>query len=269
MVHSLTPSPNGTLLVASWSSLDDGGCWSCCTTRPTLGDYRVRPSPPATIRLVPPSTTPSSPVEVRPRPSPSPSTARPPARSPPPAPRVGTDAAAPLTELRWPRSTPARSSPSAGRPERHGRRRRPRAGALEERSTSATRASRLTTEVRDGALVATPLRARRVALFVTLEADRPGRFSTNAVALFPGHPAEIGFTPPPATPPPSPSPRATSIRATLNRGTRPMTDFSYQLYSSRNFPPLTDTLKHARRAPATRRRGLRRALRRRRPRSPS
>ena len=28
-----------------------------------------------------------------------------------------------------------------------------------------------------------------------LEADRPGRFSTNAVALFPGHPAEIAFTP--------------------------------------------------------------------------
>lgn len=34
-----------------------------------------------------------------------------------------------------------------------------------------------------------------LALFVTLEADRPGRFSTNAVTLFPGHPAEIVFTP--------------------------------------------------------------------------
>ena len=37
--------------------------------------------------------------------------------------------------------------------------------------------------------------AEAVALFVTLEADRPGRFSTNAVHLFPGHDAEIRFTP--------------------------------------------------------------------------
>ena len=34
-----------------------------------------------------------------------------------------------------------------------------------------------------------------LALFVALESDQPGRFSTNAVTLFPGHPATITFTP--------------------------------------------------------------------------
>ncbi len=40
------------------------------------------------------------------------------------------------------------------------------------------------------------------AFFVTLEADQPGRFSTNAFALFPGYPATVTFTPdtPGATP---------------------------------------------------------------------
>ena len=50
------------------------------------------------------------------------------------------------------------------------------------------------TRAEDGTLIAR-LSAAAVALFATLEADRPGRFSTNAVTLFPGHPAEIVFTP--------------------------------------------------------------------------
>ncbi len=37
--------------------------------------------------------------------------------------------------------------------------------------------------------------SQALALFVTVEADMPGRFTTNAVALFPGHPAEIAFLP--------------------------------------------------------------------------
>ena len=37
--------------------------------------------------------------------------------------------------------------------------------------------------------------AERLALFVTLEADVPGRFSANAFAVFPGHPAEVTFFP--------------------------------------------------------------------------
>ena len=37
--------------------------------------------------------------------------------------------------------------------------------------------------------------AEALALFVALEADRKGRFSTNAFALFPGHPATVTFTP--------------------------------------------------------------------------
>ena len=39
------------------------------------------------------------------------------------------------------------------------------------------------------------LTTEALALFVTIEADVPGRFSQNAFALFPGHPAEITFHP--------------------------------------------------------------------------
>ncbi|PZQ50797.1 MAG: beta-mannosidase [Rhodovulum sulfidophilum] len=52
----------------------------------------------------------------------------------------------------------------------------------------------LTVTPEPGALRAR-LSARAVAFFVTLEASKPGRFSTNAVTLFPGHDAEIFFTP--------------------------------------------------------------------------
>jgi beta-mannosidase len=51
------------------------------------------------------------------------------------------------------------------------------------------------TTTTDGGTLTARLTAEAVALFATLEADRPGRFSTNAIALFPGHPAEITFTP--------------------------------------------------------------------------
>ena len=53
---------------------------------------------------------------------------------------------------------------------------------------------RLETATAGGTLV-TRVSAEALAFFVTLEADRPGRFSTNAVAVFPGHDAEITFTP--------------------------------------------------------------------------
>lgn len=39
------------------------------------------------------------------------------------------------------------------------------------------------------------LEARALAPFVAVEANVPGRFSANAVTLFPGHPATIAFTP--------------------------------------------------------------------------
>ena len=44
--------------------------------------------------------------------------------------------------------------------------------------------------------------AKALALFVSLEADVPGRFSINAFTVFPGHPAIVTFTPaaPGATP---------------------------------------------------------------------
>ena len=37
--------------------------------------------------------------------------------------------------------------------------------------------------------------AEKLALFVALEADRPGRFCNNAMTLFPGHAATVSFTP--------------------------------------------------------------------------
>lgn len=39
------------------------------------------------------------------------------------------------------------------------------------------------------------LTASALALFVSVEADQPGRFSHNAMTLFPGHPATLRFTP--------------------------------------------------------------------------
>ena len=39
------------------------------------------------------------------------------------------------------------------------------------------------------------LSATALALFVSVEADVPGRFSANAFTLFPGHPATVSFTP--------------------------------------------------------------------------
>lgn len=44
--------------------------------------------------------------------------------------------------------------------------------------------------------------AKALALFVAVEADQPGRFSANAMTLFPGHAATLTFTP--ATPGPAP-----------------------------------------------------------------
>ena len=44
--------------------------------------------------------------------------------------------------------------------------------------------------------------SQTLALFVALESDQPGRFSTNAITLFPGHPATIIFTQ--TTPGPAP-----------------------------------------------------------------
>ncbi len=46
------------------------------------------------------------------------------------------------------------------------------------------------------------LAAEALALFVALESDQPGRFSNNAVTLFPGHPVTLTFTP--AAPGPAP-----------------------------------------------------------------
>jgi beta-mannosidase len=54
----------------------------------------------------------------------------------------------------------------------------------------------------DGAGWALTLSAEALAPFTAIEADQPGRFSDNAIALFPGDPARITFTP--AAPGPAP-----------------------------------------------------------------
>jgi beta-mannosidase len=49
--------------------------------------------------------------------------------------------------------------------------------------------------VRDGVLLELTLQVNALAPFVAVESEVPGRFSTNAVTLFPGHPTTITFTP--------------------------------------------------------------------------
>jgi beta-mannosidase len=39
------------------------------------------------------------------------------------------------------------------------------------------------------------LQVKALAPFVAVESEVPGRFSTNAVTMFPGYPATITFTP--------------------------------------------------------------------------
>jgi beta-mannosidase len=47
----------------------------------------------------------------------------------------------------------------------------------------------------EGPILKARISAEALAFFVTVEADRPGSFSTNAVAVFPGHDAEVDFIP--------------------------------------------------------------------------
>ena len=58
------------------------------------------------------------------------------------------------------------------------------------------------TATRKGDVWEISISAKALALFVAVEADQPGRFSHNAMALFPGHDATLTFTPadPSATP---------------------------------------------------------------------
>ena len=56
--------------------------------------------------------------------------------------------------------------------------------------------SGLTADVqRDGSVWKLTLQVNALAPFVAVESEVPGRFSTNAVTLFPGYPATITFTP--------------------------------------------------------------------------
>ena len=56
--------------------------------------------------------------------------------------------------------------------------------------------SGLTAEIRqEGAEWKLTLQVNALAPFVAAESEVPGRFSTNAMTLFPGHPATITFTP--------------------------------------------------------------------------
>ncbi|MBN8631982.1 MAG: glycoside hydrolase family 2 protein, partial [Rhodobacterales bacterium] len=56
--------------------------------------------------------------------------------------------------------------------------------------------SRLTADIRqEGGVWKLTLQVKALAPFVAVESEVPGRFSTNAVTLFPGHPATFTFTP--------------------------------------------------------------------------
>jgi beta-mannosidase len=187
---------NDTWPVASWSSLDYGGDWKLLhhMAKRFFQPVHVAAIPGAeTIRLVAVNDT-AEPVEVSAeafavtldgavRPV---TTA---------GARIGTEAAADLTEIRAEALEPGEILAfrwRAGNGMAGGDVHAPvRWKHLDLRDPKIG----LTTETAaDGQLIAR-LSAEAVALFVTLEADRPGRFSTNAVHLFPGADAEIRFTP--------------------------------------------------------------------------
>ena len=189
---------NDTWPVASWSSLDYGGGWKLLHHMArrffqpvhVVGDPRGRRLPHRRASTTPPSRSRSTADVPRRRDG----------RRDPPARRRRRRGSAPrprvtLTEL--PACALGRGEVLAfrwQRLERHGRRRRRAAGrhkALDLRDPRL----RLDDRGRRRRAASPALGAEALALFVTLEADRPGRFSTNAVTLFPGHDAEIAFTP--------------------------------------------------------------------------
>ncbi len=186
---------NDTWPVASWSSLDYGGNWKL------LHYMAKRFFAPVTVSAIPADggfritavndTAAPVTVTVTLRAAAMDGTTRPLAEA---TTQVGTDAAAPVTTLPldalaegevlaliWTASDGTAGGdviPTV----------RPKALALRDPKIA------LTTTVEDGRLKAR-VTAEALALYVTLEADTPGRFSTNAVAVFPGFPAEITFTP--------------------------------------------------------------------------
>jgi beta-mannosidase len=186
---------NDTWPVASWSSLDHGGGWKLLHYMAArfFAPVNVVAIPEGdTIRLVAVNDT-AEPVEVtaevfaaaldgatRPL-----TTARAP---------VGADAALPLTELpldvlapgeilafRW------RASNGAAGGDVHAAARWKNLDLPDPKVTFRV--------ALEGGALRIKLSARAVAFFVTVEASKPGRFSTNALTLFPGHDAEILFTP--------------------------------------------------------------------------
>ncbi len=187
---------NDTWPVASWSSLDYGGNWKLLhhMARRFFQPVNVVAIPDAgTLRLVAVNDTAAA-VDVEAEAfavSLDGASTRPLATG---STRVGTDAAQPLAELgtdlvrdgeilafRW-HAANGMAGGDVFAPVRWKH--------LDLRPARI----RVTTEPTGDSLRVT-LAAEAVALFVTLEADRPGRFSTNAIPLFPGHDAEITFTP--------------------------------------------------------------------------
>ena len=179
--------------------------------------------------------------------------------------RVGTDAAQPLAAHRPGALAPGRVPRlPLERVERRDRRRRRRRGPTTRRSTCATPGLAVSSVVEAGQRARPRRPPRRWRSSSPSRPTGPAASPTTPLTLFPGRDAEIAFTPADGDP----------AAVTLDRPRPPfqpqpdlrepsMTDFSYQLYSSRNFPPLADTLRMLSAARLHRRRRLRRALRRR------
>ena len=126
---------------------------------------------------------------------------------------VGTDAAATLTELPLDALDAGRDPrlPLDG-PERHGRRRRLRAGPLQGTSTCATRRSRSPpASTAAGSSPASP--PRRSPSSSPSRPTAPAASRPTPSRSSPATPPRSPSPRPTATPPPSPSPPATSIRA--------------------------------------------------------